>query len=69
MSVVKKLVGESKSGVRLEAVIVKNDGAPYSIRYYVDNNFKTEIVCHDESLALVEKHAEEWLGGIEPLNG
>jgi hypothetical protein len=69
MSVIKKFVGESLVGVRLEAVIVKEDGAPYSIRYYVNDKFKQEEIFENQSLYYVEDAAENWLKGVKTLNG
>jgi hypothetical protein len=69
MSIIKKFVGESNIGVTLEAVIVKNAGEPYSIRYYVDGKYKQTEMFEGVSLYYVEDAAENWLSGIKVLNG
>jgi hypothetical protein len=55
--------------VTLEAVIVKNAGEPYSIRYYVDGKYKQTEMFEGVSLYYVEDAAENWLSGIKVLNG
>jgi hypothetical protein len=69
MSMIKSVVGESMSGVRLEARIIKEDGKPYSIRYYVDGGFKQEELFPEKSIQYLESTAQSWISGIKVLNG
>lgn len=70
MTVIKTLVKESNAaGNRLEAVIVKPEGQPYAIKYYVNNLYKHTEVFKEESLDIVENVAENWLKEVKSLNG